>query len=1294
MSHEWDYREDGGKEVYVPPTLGWADPNAAETATLQVLLGEGQIEGLVDGLKSIYLDGTPIQNSNGSFNFKGIALALVSGTNTQAAVKGVSGIESETSVNVQVVKASPVTRSITSNPSAVRVRIAIPSLKRILSDGSSIGKSVTIKIERQNAAWNGGAWENMPLENGGMIIGGPFSTKYTKGYRIDLPITGTWQIRVTRVSNDDADAFNQSQTWWEATTEIIDTRLRYPNSAVLSMRVNAKQFQNIPRVTCDLKLVRIQVPTNYDPTTRAYATSGAGTTGGAWDGTFKTAWSDNPAWVFYDAASHLRYGAGTFLAASALDKWMLYTIAQWCDALVDDGKGGTEPRMTCNLYMQNQQNAIKALGQLASVFWGVLFYASGLVTPIADWDASPEAIFNSSNVIEGKFTYEGTARTARHTAATVGFINPDLGWDTDTACYQDEAGIARYGYNPLDMTGIGCTSPGQAYRLARWAILTELMAPETCSFASGLEGSTVKPGSVVQIHDQFRAGNVRHGGRVATGATTTSIPLDGPVTIGAGTYTLKIKNASGAIESRTVTTGAGTVSTLAVSPALSAAPAAGTVWLLQSASGASLWRVLAVKKADDGITHNITAILHDPAKYALIGNINGDVVTPDPIDLTAPSPTGLVAVCETQVLNERHAPRLIASWDQDSAGGYVAQASLEYGPWQDMTVSGTTAILDGITPGSWRVRVSGYWRKQHLSVPAETSVYFTAPNTPPTWTATALTPSAVGDGATTQFIYTGPTVTCEDWRGVWTLSAAPRTNLCKQSGAMNATPWTVYNMTGAAITGPDNISVTGKWTEGSGSITPRLYQAFGLINGSTYSLSAYIKAGSRSWVYLNIIDGADHRTWFNVSTGAVGNNAAGNTASIVALGDGWYRISITRAVASSSVQINIGIANADNGVTYTGDGASYIYAWGAQVEAGSVATPYIPTTTAAVTQTDITTSNGLATLSPAPLQGAILRGVSSNASQQASLAAPAIVTDHTAITLPSATYPAGRIVYQTAGTPAGTFWQVNAAGTGWQTPNVGVAQIIGQLIAGQIAAGAITAAKLETDLAVAGVVRSPGYTAGSTGNAPLGFKLSGPAFTTTFADGTTDATCHFEMEGSANFGGKKVATVNARVFQAFNRLVNGKFAYSAFPWAVSGTYATWDSTSKTAGTGSLKNSILGATDETATFTQSFSMPVAPGTVTLQLTTGFSVTVNSGSGTATSEVNAYILDMSTGTETLIGTWTYSVGSTTALAWTDRSVDISSLVSAGGDFALRLTNRVTRTGLSATVNGYIDEVSIIA
>lgn len=805
---------NGGGESY-------SDAVVPETATLVMLLSEGRVEGPVNGLKSVYLDGTPVLSDTGAKNFKGIAAAVVAGTNTQGYIKGISSVESETAVGVQVTNATPVVRTISSNPSAVRVRIAIPAFKVVNSaTGAASGHSVNIRIERQNASYNGGAWEIVSLFDSGTISGGPFSTKFTKAYRIDLPATGSWQIRVSRLSADDADAYHLSQTWWDAYTEVVDAKLRRPNRAALAIRLNGKQFRSTPQINIHMRGVRIQVPQNYTPAyydwagksisaaiavnsvaktfTRAsgdftadgvtigrafdasgfsnsgnngkfivsnvtalvitcatatglvtegsatrtlttktwtpavYATTGLGTTGGAWDGSFKTVWSSNPAWVFYDACTNVRYGAGSFINSyGTVDKWTLYNIAQWCDVMVADGIGGLEPRMTCNLYLQGGQNAIKALSYLASIFAGVLFYSSGVVSPIADVDEAPSEIFTNANVEDGRFTYHGTARSARHTACIVSFINPALGFASDTAIYEDEDGIARYGYRVLDYQAIGCTSPGQALRTAKTAVLTELLCSEVTTFTSGLKASTLAPGRVIEVADQFRAGNVRSGGVVVAGSTTTSIVLDAPVTLGAGTYTLRVQTITG-LESKTVTNSAGTYSTLALSSALSSTPTVGTGWLLQAGTTASLWRVVSITKGE-GLKYDVAALKHDPQKYVLLGLATGDVVPKTRPVNTTPTPTGLSVSSISRILNDRQQVTLLADWVLDGALGYYAEASRDYGPWELMTVSGASAYLDGIQPGVWRVRVAGDWRTAGLSpfVVAQTTVAPSA--TVPPW---------------------------------------------------------------------------------------------------------------------------------------------------------------------------------------------------------------------------------------------------------------------------------------------------------------------------------------------------------------------------------------------------------------------------------------------------------------------------------------------------------------------------------------------------------------------------------
>ena len=318
------------------------DARPIEYARVLDLVSEGPIEGLVDGLKSVFLDDTPVQNSDGTLNFSGLILQSVSGTGTQAPIPGFPSVETETSVTTKVsVAGGPVTRTIsTAGVSAVRVKIKVPALKVInTKNGKESGATVNFKVEIQAASYNGGVWTQVKLDGDDYWgeITGKFGTPYTRSYRIPLPSAGPWQVRVTRLTVDAPDAYTQNETWWDSYTELTDARLCYPHSALFALEVDSQQFRSIPRRAYEIKGRIVKVPVNYDPATRVYT--------GIWNGTFKDAWTDNPAWVFYDLATNTRYGAGNYLDASLIDKWTLYQCAQYCDELVDNGRGGTSSWM-------------------------------------------------------------------------------------------------------------------------------------------------------------------------------------------------------------------------------------------------------------------------------------------------------------------------------------------------------------------------------------------------------------------------------------------------------------------------------------------------------------------------------------------------------------------------------------------------------------------------------------------------------------------------------------------------------------------------------------------------------------------------------------------------------------------------------------------------------------------------------------------------------------------------------------------------------------------------------------
>ena len=568
------------------------------------VISEGEIDGLVDVLKSIYLDDTPIQADDGSMNFSGVTVAWRNGLPAQSYVPGFAAVENEIAVATEVKAVSPVARAIgNQNLSAVRVTVSVPQLSyQNPSNGDLSGTSVEIAIDINN---NGGGWAEVKRDT----ISGKTMSRYQRSYRIDLPAPGPWQVRVRRITGDSTKASLQNKTFWDSYTEIIDAKLRYPHSALVALQIDAAQFNRIPRRGYDIKGLRVRVPVNYDPQTRAYS--------GVWNGQFKIAWTDNPAWCFYDLLTNERYGLGQYLDEGQIDKWALYEIARYCDDLVPDGFGGFEPRFTCNLYLQTRQEAYTVIQQMAAIFRGMAWWANGTLTCSQDAPADPVALFTAANVIDGMFTYSGSSAKQRHTVALVTWNDPADMYRQKVEYVEDEDGIRRFGVRETEIVAVGCTSRGQAHRVGRWLLYTERMETETVTFRAGLEGALVWPGAVIAVQDAARAG-VRFGGRVLA-ATATSVTLDAPVTIESGkSYTLSVMLPDGVVASRAVTNALGQASVLALDSALPAVPVVGAVWVLAASDLApTLWRVVALREVD-GHQVEVTALAHQPGKYDAI----------------------------------------------------------------------------------------------------------------------------------------------------------------------------------------------------------------------------------------------------------------------------------------------------------------------------------------------------------------------------------------------------------------------------------------------------------------------------------------------------------------------------------------------------------------------------------------------------------------------------------------------------------------------------------------------------
>ena len=672
------------------------------TARLIDLVSEGEIEGLVDGLKSVFFDRTPVENADGSLNFGGVTIFQQFGTPTQGALLGFPSVETEFAVGAEVTFAQSVTRTVT-NPDAdaVRVKLRIPALtKQNTSNGDLTGTSVEIAIDVKNS---GGSF----VEKRRDVVSGKTTSPYEREYRIGLDAgMGPWEVRMRRLTADSQVVSLNNDTFFSSYTVLIDNKLSYPDSALYGLKVEAEQFgQNIPNRGYEIKGLKIQVPDNYNPITREYT--------GIWGGAFKIAWTDNPAWVLYDVLTNKRYGLGDFIDASQVDKFGLFTIGQYCDELVDDGFGGQEPRFTFNGQITTLREAYVVLQSIASAFRGMLYWGSGTVIATQDSPADPVKLVTKANVIDGNFNYEGSGLKARHSVALVTWNNPVDRYKAVPEVVEDPALIERFGYRPTSVVAFGCTSRGQARRYGRWILDSEQTETETVTYRASFDHADVRPGDIISVQDEDYA-DVRFGGRVKA-ATTSQVTLDAPVTLEQGqTYTLSVVLPDGSVEDRSVTTGAGETAVLDLSSALSDTPIVGAMWVVTASNLAPRqFRVVGVLETEKN-DFQITALFHDTTKFARIEQnlaieepnftaiVSGPL--PAPQDLTTteflfqagPAVKSAVTLSWASPGDPRVKEfEVYAKKPEDEAYGLV-----------DVTPGLSSDILD-TSPGSWEFQVRG-----------------------------------------------------------------------------------------------------------------------------------------------------------------------------------------------------------------------------------------------------------------------------------------------------------------------------------------------------------------------------------------------------------------------------------------------------------------------------------------------------------------------------------------------------------------------------------------------------------
>lgn len=682
----------GGSSKTRTPTEQPDDLQSVAKAKILVALGEGEFAGQLTA-KDIYLDGTPLENADGSQNFSGVAWEFRPGTQAQKYIQGIPGTENEISVGTEVSSATAWTHTFTNTQlSAIRLRLKWPSLFKQEDDGDLVGYSINYAIDLQT---DGGTWQTVLNTS----VTGKTTSGYERSHRIDLPQAGsTWTIRLRKITSDANSAKIGDTMTLQSYTEVIDAKLRYPNTALLYIEFDSSQFNgSIPQISCEPRGRVIRVPDTYDPETRTYS--------GTWTGAFKWAWTDNPAWIFYDLVVSDRFGLGNRLTAANIDKWTLYQVAQYCDQPVPDGKGGsgTEPRYTCNVYVQERNDAYTVLRDFAAIFRGMTYWGGDQIVALADMPRDVDYSYTRANVVNGRFTYSGSTTKTRYTTALVSWSDPGNAYADAMEPVFEQDLVARFGTNQLEMTAIGCTRQSEANRKGRWGILTN-NKDRIVSFDVGLDGKIPQPGYIIAVADELLSGKVM-GGRISA-VNGRVITLDRDSAAAPGSR-LMVNLPSGASQSRTIQSVNGQAVT--VTTAYSETPAVESVWIVESEElYAQQYRVISVTDNNDG-TYSIAGALHDPDKYARIDT--GAIIDQRPISIIPPgnqSPPANIVINSFSVVQQNvNVQTMRVSWDQaKNAIAYEAQWRRNDGNWVNVPRSSTTSFdVPGIYAGRYLVRV-------------------------------------------------------------------------------------------------------------------------------------------------------------------------------------------------------------------------------------------------------------------------------------------------------------------------------------------------------------------------------------------------------------------------------------------------------------------------------------------------------------------------------------------------------------------------------------------------------------
>lgn len=582
-----------------------------QIARMLEVISEGEIHGLVDDMSSVYLDKTPLQNKDGTFNFKNVSVYATSGTQDQDPLSEFTSVEKEIDVNTKVLKDKPIIKTVTDvNVNRIRMTLGVERLLRQEDNGDTNPTTVSMFIEVLK--------NNKVVESRTYEFNGKYSSAYREMFDLTVP-KPPFSIRVSRVQEDSTTNKVQNNCFWSSYTEIIDKEFAYPNTALVGIKIDSEYFNNIPVRNYEIYGLIVKVPSNYDAFNHRY-------TSNFWDGSFKLSWTNNPAWIFYDLVTNTRYGMGQRLGEFAIDKWQLYAIGRYCDELVPDGFGGTEPRMTCNIWITDQRKAYELINDITSIFRAMPVWNGQALTAIQDRASDPVWTYNNANVMGG-FTRQRSAKKARHNVIQVEYIDGDDFYEKKIESVSDDVLVARYGQNVKKVTAFGCTSRGQAYRTGRWILETEKLETETITFTVGQEGVMHLPYDIIEVADSQYAG-LDIGGRVLA-VNGTKVTLDRAIEIDDESY-LSYVSSAGITENVKIISFDNTTNTVTIAKSLNSLPEL-TVWGLSTKRIArSLYRAISIKENDnaDGKTYTITALQHVPEKEDIV--VNGTHFDPKP----------------------------------------------------------------------------------------------------------------------------------------------------------------------------------------------------------------------------------------------------------------------------------------------------------------------------------------------------------------------------------------------------------------------------------------------------------------------------------------------------------------------------------------------------------------------------------------------------------------------------------------------------------------------------------------